>query len=212
MRSASSLPRCCAASLPRRSAPRVLGRKATAKAAAAGSACLLAGTGASGSWWPRELGAPASTGAQNDMRYAWFPGSEGLRSMRAARSASMTSGEHRISGFSQQQGGDRSLTFTSQYGVVRLSELALVSPRGDVRSKDAVAGGESAPQRPAPPASTGETSPSPPPRDGGHRQDDRAACGVASEKHSHRRRIFGEEGGAPQSALGAPSLTPSAAW
>ena len=41
------------------------------------------------------------------------------------------SGEHQISGFSQQQGGDRSLTFTSQHGVVRLADLALVSPRSD---------------------------------------------------------------------------------
>ncbi|MDZ7603314.1 MAG: SHOCT domain-containing protein, partial [Hoeflea sp.] len=27
----------------------------------------------SGTWWPGELGHPASTGTQNRMRYAWFP-------------------------------------------------------------------------------------------------------------------------------------------
>ena len=39
-----------------------------------GVSLFAAGAGASGQWWPEGLGAPASTGAQNDMRYAWFPG------------------------------------------------------------------------------------------------------------------------------------------
>jgi hypothetical protein len=34
-----------------------------------------------------------------------------------------------ISGFSQQQGGGQSLTFTSNYGLVRVSELPLVDPQ-----------------------------------------------------------------------------------
>ena len=37
-------------------------------------------------------------------------------------------GEHRITGFSQQQGGDQSLTFTSQFGLVRVADLPLVAP------------------------------------------------------------------------------------
>ena len=40
-------------------------------------------------------------------------------------------GEHRLSGFSQQQSGDQSLTFTSQFGLVRVADLPLVSPQGD---------------------------------------------------------------------------------
>jgi hypothetical protein len=40
-------------------------------------------------------------------------------------------GEHRISGFSQQQGGDKSLTFTSQFGLVRVADLTLVFLHGD---------------------------------------------------------------------------------
>src|SRR5208283_2429841 len=44
-------------------------------------------------------------------------------------------GEHRISGFSQQQSGDQSLTFTSQLGLVRVADLAQVSPR-DARPQD----------------------------------------------------------------------------
>jgi hypothetical protein len=40
-------------------------------------------------------------------------------------------GEHRISEFSQQQGDDQSLTFTSQYGLVRVPDLPLVFPHDD---------------------------------------------------------------------------------
>ena len=44
-------------------------------------------------------------------------------------------GEHRLSGFSQQQGGDQSLTFTGQFGPVRVADLPLVHPRDD-QSRD----------------------------------------------------------------------------
>ena len=36
---------------------------------------FVAGAGSASQWWPAELGSPASTGAQNDLRYACFPGS-----------------------------------------------------------------------------------------------------------------------------------------
>jgi hypothetical protein len=36
-------------------------------------------------------------------------------------------GEHRIGGFSQQQSGSQSLTFSSQTGLVRLEDLKEVS-------------------------------------------------------------------------------------
>ena len=39
-------------------------------------------------------------------------------------------GDHRIAGFGQQQSGDRSLTFTSQHGTVRVADLAVVDPAG----------------------------------------------------------------------------------
>jgi len=89
---------------------------------------FVPGTGTDRQWWPPELGAPGSTGAQNDMRYAWFPASRRVAIQQGGQVRVYDAGEHRISGFSQQQGDDRSLTFTSQFGVVRLSELALVSP------------------------------------------------------------------------------------
>ncbi len=111
------------------------------------------GAGASGQWWPEGLGAPASTGAQNDMRYAWFPDSRRVAIAEGGEIRVYDSGDHQISGFSQQQGGDRSLTFTSQHGVVRLAELALVSPRGEP-AKDPAS------PTPAPPAAPAASTPS----------------------------------------------------
>ena len=39
---------------------------------------FVPGQGGSGNWWPAELGAPAATGAQNQMRYAYFPNTRRL--------------------------------------------------------------------------------------------------------------------------------------
>ncbi len=126
-----------------------------------GVSLFVPGTGASGAWWPRELGAPASTGAQNDMRYAWFPGSRRVAIDEGGEVRVHDSGEHRISGFSQQQGGDRSLTFTSQYGVVQLADLPLVSPPGEPARNSPLRAPSPPSQTPAPSASTGEPAVSP---------------------------------------------------
>lgn len=81
-------------------------------------------------WWPKDLGAPAATGAQNNVRYAYFP--------QARRLAVDTMGDvwvydtqdHQIGGFSQQQGFGGSILFQSQYGAVNLSALPVVSRNG----------------------------------------------------------------------------------
>ena len=98
------------------------------QSASGGVSLFVAGKGSSGQWWPADLGSPASTGAQNDMRYACFPGSRRLAIERDGQVRVYDTCEHRNLGFAQQQGGDRSLTFTSQFGLVRVAELALVSP------------------------------------------------------------------------------------
>ena len=95
-----------------------------------------------GAWWPAELGAPASSGAQGGVRYAYFPAFRRLAVQRGDRASLHDTGAHRISGFSQQQGADRSVVFSSDRGAVRLEDLPLV---------DTVAG--TPPQAP-PPAST----------------------------------------------------------
>ena len=81
-------------------------------------------------WWPSELGSPSASGSQNHAKYAYFAG--------ACRLAVSTGGDvwvydtqqHNIGGFSQQQSGDGSITFTSQFGTVPLSSLPIVSRNG----------------------------------------------------------------------------------
>jgi hypothetical protein len=100
----------------------------------AGVSLFIPGSGRSSSnWWPAELGSPASTGAQNNLQYACFPVSRRLAIRQGDRVSVYDTGEHRITGFSQQQSGDQSLTFTSQLGLVRVADLPLVnaSPGGN---------------------------------------------------------------------------------
>jgi hypothetical protein len=81
-------------------------------------------------WWPDGLGSPASSGAQNDMRYAWFPTSRRLVIDVGGSVSVYDTGDHQIGGVSQQQSGGQSLTFTSQYGTVRTLDLPLVQGPG----------------------------------------------------------------------------------
>jgi hypothetical protein len=81
----------------------------------------------SGHWWPDNLGTASATGAQNDMRYACFPNQRRLAIMRDGRVRIYDTGEHQINGFSQQQSGNQTLTFTSQQGTVQLEDLKEVS-------------------------------------------------------------------------------------
>ena len=92
-----------------------------------GVSLFVPGAGSPGNWWPAELGAPSSVGAQNDIRYACFPATHRLAIQLGGGEVQLydTQG-HQISGFSQQQGGDASLTFTSQRGLVRVADLPRV--------------------------------------------------------------------------------------
>jgi len=82
--------------------------------------------GAFANRWPAELGAPSSTGSQNNLHYAVFPSTRRLAIDQNGHISVYDIGDHAISGFSQQQGGDQSITFTSQYGVVRVADLPQV--------------------------------------------------------------------------------------
>ena len=84
--------------------------------------------GPNSSWWPADLGVPSAVGAQNDMRYACFPATRRLAIRQGGMTRVYDTGEHVIGGFSQQQGGDQSLTFNSQFGLVRVADLPVVSP------------------------------------------------------------------------------------
>jgi hypothetical protein len=93
---------------------------------AAGASLFVSRSDAAGQWWPSGLGSPASTGAQN-LKYAYFPSSSRLVILQDRQVRVYDAGEHRISGVSQQQSGDQSLTFTSQLGLVRVADLRLVN-------------------------------------------------------------------------------------
>jgi len=82
---------------------------------------------ASSTWWPGELGTPAAIGDQNDLRYAYFPAKRRLAIRQGGRVSLYDTGDHAITGFSQQQSGDKSLTFTSQFGTVRVADLPQVT-------------------------------------------------------------------------------------
>ena len=82
--------------------------------------------GGFGQWWPDGLGSPSSSGAQNDMRYAYFPGARRLAVQQNGQTRLYDTAHHSISGVSQQQGGGQSLSFSSDYGTVRAEDLQQV--------------------------------------------------------------------------------------
>ncbi|MCJ2072076.1 SHOCT domain-containing protein [Methylobacterium sp. J-030] len=73
-----------------------------------------------GEWWPADLGAPASTGSQNGMRYAYFPQARRLAVESGSGVAVYDTGEHPITGVSQANG---SLGFTGPAGSVDVARL-----------------------------------------------------------------------------------------
>ncbi|GHA94129.1 SHOCT domain-containing protein [Modicisalibacter luteus] len=80
-------------------------------------------------WWPSELGMPNATGAQNDVRYAYFAQPRRLAVRVGGSTSVYDTGDHCIGGVSQQQGigGPGSVSFTSQHGVIDLASLPVVS-------------------------------------------------------------------------------------
>ncbi|SFG38036.1 SHOCT domain-containing protein [Neptunomonas qingdaonensis] len=87
-----------------------------------------AGTRGSNQWWPSDLGVPFSSGAQNNLRYAIFPNR--LAVDINGQVTVYDTLDNNISGVSQQQGGNTSLTFSSQYGTISVSSLPIVSGPG----------------------------------------------------------------------------------
>jgi len=75
-------------------------------------------------WWPGDLGVPSSVGGQNDVRYAFFPGTRRLAIQINGVTKVFDTGEHHIGGVQQQQGtGYSSVGFTSQFGTFGVSSL-----------------------------------------------------------------------------------------
>ena len=84
------------------------------------------GFSASNAWWPAELGQPSSSGGQNDVRYAYFPGPRRLALSRYGNVTVFDTLDHQIGGVQQQQGGaDGSLSFSSQRGTFSVDSLPI---------------------------------------------------------------------------------------
>jgi hypothetical protein len=143
-----------------------------------GPSLFVGGSGRARDFWPAELGTPSSVGRQNDMSYAIFPEKRRLVIEVGGQLTIYDTGDHHISGVSQQQSGDRSLTFVSQLGtlsVAELRKLPSVSGEGDAARSAAVGserrgsadlprnvaspGGQSAPSVQAAGGMSGETAP-----------------------------------------------------
>ena len=83
-------------------------------------------------WWPQDIGVPNALGSQNNVRYAYFANSRRLAVKTGNDVWVYDTQDHQIGGFSQQQGTGGSITFTSQYGIVNLSTLPVISRNGMV--------------------------------------------------------------------------------
>ncbi len=83
--------------------------------------------GSSGNWWPAGLQFPNSTGSQNNVRYAYFATIRRLAIEVNGHVTLYDTLDHQIGGFSQQQSIGGSITFTSQYGLVDVNTLPIVS-------------------------------------------------------------------------------------
>jgi hypothetical protein len=88
------------------------------------------GSRSSNQWWPANMGIPFSSGAQNNIRYAVFP--QRLVIESNGQVTVYDTLNHNIGGVSQQQGGDTSLTFSSQFGTISVNSLPIVSGPGDI--------------------------------------------------------------------------------
>lgn len=78
-------------------------------------------------WYPSELGIPSSSGAQNDFRWAFFPGTRRLAIQLGQDLAVYDTEDHAIHSASQQQDGRGGhIVLTSQRGHVDVGQLRKV--------------------------------------------------------------------------------------
>jgi hypothetical protein len=118
-----------------------------------------AGGFTSGNWWPLDLGVPSASGGQNDARYAVFPSTRRLATQIGGVIRIYDTGEHRIGGVQQQQGGRPGLAqFTSQFGTFDVSSLRELGTQQVADTPAAAPAPRSAPEA-APPAAA---TPAPP--------------------------------------------------
>lgn len=120
--------------------------------------------GTSGDWWPSDLRWPNSTGAQNGVRYAHFAQARRLVIDVGGTVTVYDTLDHNIGGFSQQQSVGGTLSFTSQYGLIDVASLPVISVNGQAPQPRQPQTSTFA--APAPQASSSGWAPSPAPSGG----------------------------------------------
>jgi hypothetical protein len=101
-----------------------------APASSGASLFVAPAPGSAVDWWGPDLRWPNSTGAQNGVRYAYFAQARRLAIEVNGRVTIYDTLDHQIGGFSQQQSVGGSLSFNSQYGLIDVARLPVVSVDG----------------------------------------------------------------------------------
>lgn len=86
--------------------------------------------GTTNDWWPSDLRFPNSTGSQNGVRYAYFAQARRLVIDVGGTVTVYDTLDHQIGGFSQQQSVGGTLGFNSQYGLIDVASLPVISSNG----------------------------------------------------------------------------------
>jgi len=81
-------------------------------------------------WWGPDLRWPDSTGSQNGVRYACFAQARRLAIEVNGTVTVYDTLDHQIGGFSQQQSYGGTISFNSQYGLIDVGSLPVVSVNG----------------------------------------------------------------------------------
>jgi hypothetical protein len=92
--------------------------------------------GMAANWWGNDLRYPNSTGAQNGVRYAHFAQARRLAIEVQGRVTIYDTLDHQIGSFSQQQSYGGSLSFSSQYGLIDVASLPVVSVDGVAQNRN----------------------------------------------------------------------------
>lgn len=82
-------------------------------------------------WWPAGLRNPSASGAQNGMRYAWFPRQRRLAIEHEGEVTLYDTEDHHLGGVAQQQGGHAHLSFMSEQGPIEVASLRRVDDTGN---------------------------------------------------------------------------------
>ena len=113
--------------------------------------------GTSADWWGPSLRWPNSTGAQNGVRYAYFAQARRLAIELSGKVTIYDTLDHLIGGFSQQQSYGGAISFNSQYGLIDVTTLPVVSVDGAAQAANPASGRGNVP--PAAPFPESATSP-----------------------------------------------------